>query len=323
MRDARIPLSTGHPELASWAGSKLRLVVLNQMDRVSPGERARWASHFAAAANVKVVFTNAREGEGVARLARLATAVSAGLTAGRAAKGLRPRPVRAAVVGFPNVGKSALINRLLGRATCASAARPGVTRHLQWVSLGADSDLMLLDAPGVLPARLADQQAALRLAVCNDIGEASYTPSRVAAAFIDGLLRLPEAGGARGLRCGALAARYRLDPREFGGRGGEDYVEALAQRDGAAGDTERAARRVLKDYQEGRLGCFGLEAPPPPPAAAVRRVEEGVVLGRAPPQQQPKDGPAAAPDPARLSAWLPDGPSRRVVRLAAKADDGL
>jgi ribosome biogenesis GTPase A len=113
--------------------------------------------------------------------------VSEGLNARRKEKGLRPRPVRVAVVGFPNVGKSALINRLVGRAQCASAARPGVTRHLQWVSLGADGALMLLDAPGVLPMRMADQAAAVRLAICNDIGEASYTTSLVAAQFVEQL----------------------------------------------------------------------------------------------------------------------------------------
>lgn len=166
------------------------------------------------------------------------------MNARRAAKGLRPRPVRAAVVGFPNVGKSALINRLIGRATCASAARPGVTRHLQWVSLAgatADADggaLMLLDAPGVLPMRLGDQAAALRLAICNDIGEASYTTSLVAAAFYD---IMAQSDGARA-RLAALEARYKVPIKKE--MSGEDFVHALAER-GSDGDVERAGRRLL------------------------------------------------------------------------------
>ena len=131
--------------------------------------------------------------------------MSEGLNERRREKGLRPRPVRAAVVGFPNVGKSALINRLIGRAQCASAARPGVTRHLQWVSLGAEGAIMLLDAPGVLPMRLADQAAAVRLAICNDIGEASYTTSLVAAQFVE-LLR---ANPSSALRCAAACGITR------------------------------------------------------------------------------------------------------------------
>jgi ribosome biogenesis GTPase A len=68
----RIPMSTGHPSVPEWIGSKLRLVVLNQMDKVSEAERSRWASYFTRAANTRVVFTNARTGDGVPRLAKLA-----------------------------------------------------------------------------------------------------------------------------------------------------------------------------------------------------------------------------------------------------------
>ena len=284
VRDARIPLSTGHPSTASWTGStKLRLVVLNQMDKISDGERNRWAAYFQRAANTRVVFTNAREGDGVQRLTHLALSVSEGINLRRAEKGLRPRPVRAAVVGFPNVGKSALINRLIGRAQCASAQRPGVTRHLQWVSLGAEGALMLLDAPGVLPMRLADQQAAVRLAICNDIGQASYTTSLVAAAFVD-LLRDQPAGRQR---LAALEQRYRVAPYEVTG---EEFIAALADKH-CVGDVERAGRKLLKDYQEGKLGAFGLDVVP--------------AHGATP----------ATPD----SVWQPDGPSRRVVKEAEKA----
>lgn len=291
VRDARIPLSTGHPSVATWAAHKLRLVVLNQADRVSDGERARWAAYFQAASNTRVVFTNGRTGDGVPRLARLALSVSEGVNQRRAEKGLRPRPVRAAVVGFPNVGKSALINRLLGRAQCASAQRPGVTRHLQWVSLGPEGSLMLLDAPGVLPMRLADQQAAVRLAICNDIGEASYTTSLVAAAFVQ-LLRAHPTQGRQ--RMATLEQRYRVSPD---GLSGEEYILALADKH-CAGDVERAGRKLLKDYQEGKLGAFGLDVVPTHDPAAEQHRRAGT-----PPE----------------SVWQPDGPSRRLVKEAEKA----
>lgn len=71
---------------------------------------------------------------------------SAGINAKRENRGLKPRPVRAVMVGFPNVGKSALINRLLNKRVCESAPKPGVTRNLKWLRLGGDLDL--LDAPG-------------------------------------------------------------------------------------------------------------------------------------------------------------------------------
>jgi ribosome biogenesis GTPase A len=244
------------------------------------------------------LFTNARTGDGVQRLARLALSVSEGVNQRRAEKGLRPRPVRAAVVGFPNVGKSALINRLLGRAQCASAQRPGVTRHLQWVSLGPEGSLMLLDAPGVLPMRLADQHAAIRLAICNDIGEASYTTSLVAAQFVELLRKHPTQGRQR---MASLEQRYRISAA---GLTGEDYILAMAEKH-CGGEVERAGRKLLKDYQEGKLGTFGLDVVPPYESSGAERDAHRAP----PPQQQQQVG----------TVWQPDGPSRRVVKEAEKA----
>jgi len=206
--------------------------------------------------------------------------VSEGINERRQEKGLRPRPVRAAVVGFPNVGKSALINRLLGRAQCISAQRPGVTRHLQWVSMGAEGALMLLDAPGVLPMRLHDQAAAVRLAICNDIGEASYTTSLVAADFVEQLRR---SGPAAGRRMEALEARFRLSPRALSGA---EYLQAVADLH-TTGDVERAARRILGDFREGKLGNFCLDSLP---AAQTHE-----------------------------TAWEAERPSRRIVKENEKA----
>ena len=102
----------------------------------------------------------------------------------------RPRPVRALTLGFPNVGKSALINRLVRQKVVDSARRAGVTRTLRWVRLGQSLDL--LDAPGVLPPRLDNQQAALHLALCDDIGQAAYDGEGVALAFLEMLVALEQ-----------------------------------------------------------------------------------------------------------------------------------
>ena len=92
----------------------------------------------------------------VLQVTRAALSLSANINAKRMARGLKPRPVRAAVIGFPNVGKSALINRFLSRRVCASAPKPGVTRNLRWLRVGGDLDM--LDAPGMF-ARLTSNDA--------------------------------------------------------------------------------------------------------------------------------------------------------------------
>jgi ribosome biogenesis GTPase A len=166
-----------------------------------------------------------------------------------------PRAVRAVVIGFPNVGKSALINRLLKRRVVESAARPGVTRQLRWIRIS--EQLELLDAPGIIPAKLGDQLAALKLAICDDIGDASYDNQRVAATLVD-LLKQLEAKAANLLPENPLQSRYKLDPTSYTS---EDYLHALAEHRNQ-GDIERTARQLLTDFRKGLLGAIPLELPP-------------------------------------------------------------
>lgn len=169
----------------------------------------------------------------------------------RAAKGLLPRNVRAAVVGYPNVGKSSLINRLLKRKLCDAAPRPGVTKHLQWARVVDGLDL--LDAPGILPMRIADQAGATRLAICNDIGENSYAVAGVAAVLVEMLKRIPTAGPQ------VLGKRYKMENVE--NMSGEFLLEEIAQAM-FQGDVNQAAQRVLRDFRKGEFGWIALERPP-------------------------------------------------------------
>jgi ribosome biogenesis GTP-binding protein YlqF len=250
VRDARIPLSTCHPQVGAWVGAKPRLVVMNRVDMVSKRDKREWEEWFAAAGQ-KVFWTDAAGGRGAERLHKAAVAAARSVNEKRARRGLAPRATRACVIGFPNIGKSALINRLLGRRVVESAAKPGVTRALRWVSLGDDLDL--LDAPGVIPAAFDDQIAAQRLAMCNDIGEAAYVDSLVAAALVARVKRLP---GARGLAA-RLERRYHIDPWLLSA---EEFVAAVAA-ELFGGDKEKAGRRILGDYRNGHLGEFALEVP--------------------------------------------------------------
>lgn len=99
--------------------------------------------------------------------------------------GLLPRSIRVAVIGYPNVGKSAIINKLIGRKLAKSKNMPGVTKRISWVRLGAaamgssrkENELELLDSPGIIPAKQVNQETAFKLAVCNDIGQVTRSHS--------------------------------------------------------------------------------------------------------------------------------------------------
>ncbi|NES94368.1 MAG: ribosome biogenesis GTPase YlqF [Desertifilum sp. SIO1I2] len=252
VRDARIPLATEHPQVKQWVGEKGRVLTLNRLDTIPPAVQQRWTEWFESMGE-PVYFTNAKLGKGISGVTQAAQRAGEAMNQRRRDRGMLPRPVRAVVIGFPNVGKSALINRLLGRRVVESAARPGVTRQLRWVRIS--EAIELLDAPGIIPAKLDNQEDALKLAICDDIGEASYDNQRVAVGMIEILQRLSSEMDS----LGGLRSRYaELDPAQLSA---ESYLEDLAQTR-FQGDVERTARQLLVDFRKGLLGAVPLELPP-------------------------------------------------------------
>ncbi|MCA1993668.1 MAG: ribosome biogenesis GTPase YlqF [Coleofasciculus sp. S288] len=255
VRDARIPLSTHHPQISQWVGSKARVLVINRMDMITPAVRQLWTSWFRSQAET-LYFTNAQQGKGIREVAQAAQDAGVAMNQRRRDRGMQPRPVRAVVIGFPNVGKSALINRLLGRRVVESARRPGVTRQLRWVRIS--DEIELLDAPGVIPAKLSDREKALKLAICDDIGEAAYDNQQVAAVLVELLKDLEIIAEPDLFPKAPLETRYALDPTPITG---EEYLHALANQR-HQGNVERTARELLNDFRQGLLGAIPLELPP-------------------------------------------------------------
>lgn len=271
VRDARIPLATSHPRLQRWMRNKQHLLVINRRDMISEAARMAWDGWFRQHDQTPW-WCDAKAGTGVKQLQQAAIRSGEALNARRRDRGMKPRAVRALMLGFPNVGKSALINRLMRQKVVDSARRAGVTRALRWVRLGQDLDL--LDAPGVLPPRLDDQQAALRLALCDDIGQAAYDVEQVSLAFVRLLAQL-EPQTAAGVAPGVLQRRYGMAVPELDDKGSSpqnspdgsphrpdavNWLMAASQRH-TSGDTGRMAQRLLDDYRRGLLGPIALELP--------------------------------------------------------------
>ncbi|WP_016953523.1 ribosome biogenesis GTPase YlqF [Anabaena sp. PCC 7108] len=254
VRDARIPLATNHPQMNEWVGTKARVLVINRLDMILPQVRSQWIDWFKSQEQVPY-FTNAQHGQGITAITKAAQTAGIELNQRRKDRGMLPRPVRAVVIGFPNVGKSALINRLIGKRVVESAARPGVTRQLRWVRIS--DQLQLLDAPGVIPSRMENQVAAVKLAICDDIGEASYDNQLIAAAFVDIVNQLQETHPHL-LPTHPLLSRYEVDSIIHTG---EAYLQVLAEHR-YKGDVERAARTLITDFRKGLLGNIPLEIPP-------------------------------------------------------------
>lgn len=260
--DARLPRTSRNPQLGKLAGNKARLIVLNKADLVDEEGLRRWEAYFRAQ-GLHAVAVDAAGGRGIDRmLAAARAAVEAARSRGRGAAtparspdGVQPRPVqplRAMIVGIPNVGKSSLLNRLAGGARARTGARPGITRGKQWVRAGG---LQLLDLPGVLPPFLRNREALRRLAIIAAVGPETVPSEEAALALLE-LLR------ARAPR--QVELFYGLETEEGDP---QDVLEGIGRRRGclAAGgrvDYERTAELLLKDFRAGRLGRVTLEDPP-------------------------------------------------------------
>ncbi len=255
VRDARIPLATSHPYLQKWLKGKKQILVINRKDMINVEAHQAWDKKLRSEGKVPW-WCDAKAGTGVLQIKHAALRAGQELNQRRHDRGMKSRAIRVLTLGFPNVGKSALINRLVRKKVVSSSRKPGVTRSLRWVRLGQDLDL--LDAPGVLPPRLEDQNAALKLAICDDIGQAAYDTEQVAINFMN-LLETLENIKESGIKSMCLQNRYGI----FVNRCITDkslWLLSAAQRH-TSGDVQRMAQRLLDDFRKNLLGNISLELP--------------------------------------------------------------
>ena len=255
VRDARIPLATSHPHLQKWIKDKKHLLVINRRDMISVEAMAKWDSWFRSQGE-SPWWCNAKSGTGVKQIKEAAIRAGESINKRRRARGMLDRPIRALTLGFPNVGKSALINRLMNKKAVASSRKAGVTRSLQWVRLGKELDL--LDAPGVLPPRLDNQRAAILLALCDDIGQAAYDVERVAIIFLE-ILEKSEDLNTAGSSLHILKKRYGVDYSRIKTNAHEWLLSAAELH--TSSDTRRMSQRLLDDFRKSLLGLISLEMP--------------------------------------------------------------
>lgn len=244
--DARIPISSRNPDSPRIFQGRPSLIVMNKADLADPALTWAWKKFFQSKGEASVAL-DSKTGKGLGELRRVAIDLSRPRVRD---KGLK-RPVRVMVVGIPNVGKSSLLNRLVGRRSAAVGDRPGITQGPQWVR--AAEGMELLDTPGVLWPKFDDPQVGKKLAATGAIKEEVFDRQGVAEWVVDLLDR--EFGG-------LLEARYGL----LTGQSSAARLEAIGWKRGllAAGgrvDIDRAVSVVLDDFRSGRLGRITLDRP--------------------------------------------------------------
>ena len=166
LRDARIPDASKNPLIDELTAHKPRLILLSKKDKADPQISVAWIAALEKA-EVKAMAVDLLHEKLEKRITAAAQELMKAKIERMKRRGMRPRAIRAMVVGVPNVGKSTLINALAHRRAAVTGDRPGVTKALQWVKVG--KSLELLDTPGVLWPKFEDEEAALRLAVTGAI----------------------------------------------------------------------------------------------------------------------------------------------------------
>ncbi|WP_276901009.1 ribosome biogenesis GTPase YlqF [Blautia hydrogenotrophica] len=248
--DARIPLSSRNPDIDELGKNKSRLILLNKSDLADEKGNSQWEAYFKAQ-GFHVHKINARSGAGVKAINGLIQVACKEKIERDRRRGIKNRPVRAMVVGIPNVGKSTFINTFAGKACTKTGNKPGVTKGKQWIRL--NKNVELLDTPGILWPKSEDQEVGVRLAVIGSIKDDILNLDELSLSLIHYL---------REAYPGVLAERYQLEEK------GSD-VEVLEQvaknrnclLRGQELDYSKAAGILLDEFRSGKIGRITLEMP--------------------------------------------------------------
>ena len=246
--DARVPMSSRNPDIDELGKNKARLILLNKADLADEKQTEEWIGYFRGK-GYSAVKVNSRKGGGIKSIQGVIQEACKEKTERDRKRGILNRPVRAMVVGIPNVGKSTFINALAGKACAKTGNKPGVTKGKQWIRL--NKGLELLDTPGILWPKFEDQQVGMRLAFIGSMNDEILIPDELACDLI---------GAIKELYPKALQERYAADPV---GKPIE-ILEAVAESrkcysKGEQLDLVKASGLLIDDFRSGKLGRMTLE----------------------------------------------------------------
>ena len=249
--DARIPFSGRNPNFDDIIKNKPRLLVMNKSDLADKRRTDLWIKWYAAN-GIRVIPISCTTGAGLNTVLNEANALVKDKIEREKEKG-RNRTLRIMTVGIPNVGKSSLINRLIGKASAKTGDRPGVTRGKQWLKIKGGAEL--LDTPGILPPKFEDQSVAVRLAYTGAIKDEIMNTELLSYSLCEYL---------RDYYPDELCARYKLDT--VAGLEGYEVLEKIGRKrgfviSGGEVDMERAANMVLDELRSAKIGAVTLETP--------------------------------------------------------------
>lgn len=246
--DARVPLSSRNPDIDELAKNKSRMILLNKADLADKKATSEWVTYFEEKGYF-VVTLDSRSRNGMKSVMNAISEACKEKIERDRKRGILNRPVRAMVVGIPNVGKSTFINSFAGKAATKTGNKPGVTKGKQWIRL--NKQVELLDTPGILWPKFEDQTVGMKLAMIGSIKDEILNADELSLEII-GMLRnlYPE----------CLKERYQV---EEVGENHEILMEIAKARNcvkkGGELDYSKAAVMIIDEFRGGKLGNISLE----------------------------------------------------------------
>lgn len=248
--DARIPMSSRNPDIAKLAANKIRVLLLNKYDLADEASTKEWKTYYESQGYFTAL-VNSKSGKGVRAVNDVVMNACKEKIERDRKRGIINRPVRAMIVGIPNVGKSTFINSFAGKACAKTGDKPGITKGKQWIRL--NKNVELLDTPGILWPKFEDKQVGINLALIGSINDEILQIEELACELLD-----------------VMGEKYPSRLKEYIGFAPEEKsymtLERYAVKRGciAKGDTpdcSRAAILMMDDFRAGKLGRVTLENP--------------------------------------------------------------
>lgn len=251
--DARIPFSSRNPDIDELGKNKARLILLNKSDLADPKANQIWMDYFKNK-GFHVLEINAKTGQGLKAIQGMVKEACREKIERDRKRGIKNRPVRAIVVGIPNVGKSTFINSFAGKACTKTGNKPGVTKGKQWIRL--NKELELLDTPGILWPKFESEEVGRNLAFIGSMNDEILQMTELAMDLTEYLLQHYQT---------QLFTRYQVE-EEGQGRTPAMMLEHICEnrkcyKKGQEPDYEKAASVLVDDFRSGRIGRITLEMP--------------------------------------------------------------
>lgn len=240
--DARIPYSSKNKDIDELVKNKPKILIMTKTDLCDLEITKKWQQYYENM-GYKVILTDLINNKNIKQIIEVTSSLSDNMNKKRLSLGMKPRKTRVLILGVPNVGKSTLINRLVGKKAAPTGDKPGITKKLNWIRI--NDKLELLDTPGILEPKLENKEVALNLAALTSIKEEILDLEQVALHIIDKMLNLYPS---------ALKTRYNLTNTNTP----LIILNQIAKQKGAIKngevDYEKVYKIILRDLKEGYLG---------------------------------------------------------------------